>query len=251
MRLKFNILIALCFCLTFSASAQLVFTVKGVISKKLSPERVAQALVTNLATKTVMMSDEIGWFTIKASVGDTLLFSKVDFTNQRIMITSPGDLPVYMQPIIHLAEVKVQGQTKREELSDVMNAYRSKGIYYDGRPPITAFSPLGGSPLTGLYELFGKEPRQLRRFAEFTKNENEYAEIKKRYNISVVKRVTQASDSTAKKFMEYYMPSYEDIKSWSDYDLIKHVRESYEFYSKSKDKQGLQNLNSPLLIKKD
>jgi hypothetical protein len=251
MLFRFVIIITLCFCLTFKVSAQQAFTIKGVISKKLSPERVAQALITNLTTKTVMMSDEIGWFTIKASVGDTLLFSKVDFTDQRIIITSPGDLPVYMQPIIHLAEVKVQGQTKREELSDVMNAYRSKGIYYDGKPPITAFIPLGGSPLTGLYELFGKEPRQLRRFAAFSKNEYEYAEIKKRYNISVVKRVTHASDSTAKKFMEYYMPSYEDIKSWSDYDLIKQIRESYEFYNKSKDKQGLQNLNSPFLIRKD
>jgi hypothetical protein len=248
MRLRFNILIALCFCLTFRASAQQVFTVKGVISKKLSPERVAQALITNLTTRVVMMSDEIGWFSIKASVGDTLLFSKVDFTDQRIMITSPGDLPVYMQPIIHLAEVKVQGQTKRDELNQVMSDYRKQGTFYNGKPPALSFLT---SPLTGLYELFGSAPGRARRFAEFSKNENEYAEIKKRYNISVVKRVTRTSDSTAKKFMEYYMPSYEDIKSWSDYDLIKHIRESYEFYSKSKDKPGLQNLNSPFLIRKD
>ncbi len=193
------------------------------------------------------MSDELGWFTIKAIIGDTLLFSKMEYADQKIAITSATDIPVYMQPIIKLSEVTVQGQTKRQELNDVMNAYRSKGIYFDGKPPVTAFLPIGGSPITGLYELFGKEPKRMRRFAAFAKDETEYAEVKKRYNLSFVKRVTNSSDTTAKKFMEYYTPSYEDIKQWNDYELIKHTRDEYTFYTKSADKAGLQNLNSPLL----
>jgi len=194
-----------------------------------------------------MMSDELGWFSIKTSVGDTLLFSKYDYTDQKMTVVSKADIPVYMQPVVHLAEVKIAGESKKQELNDVMNDYRHKGIYFDGKPPITAFSPFGGSPITGLYELFGKEPAQMRRFAAFSKNENEYAEVKKRYNIALVKRVTHASDSTAKKFMVYYTPSYEDIKAWNDYELIKHVRESYEFYEKNKNQLGLQDLNSPSL----
>jgi hypothetical protein len=194
-----------------------------------------------------MMSDEIGWFTIKAAIGDTLLFSKQDYTDQKIVIGSHADIPVYMQPVVHLAEVKIAGESKKQELNDIMNDYRHKGIYFDGKPPLSAFSPFGGSPLTGLYELFGKEPKRMRRFAEFTKNENEYAEVKKRYTLPLVKRVTKTTDTAAKKFMEYYMPSYEDIKAWNDYELIKHIRESYDFYEKNKDKLRLQNLTSPLL----
>jgi len=239
------ILIVICVLAAIKGYGQQEFTIKGVISKKLSTERIGQVMVVNLRSHVIMMSDEIGWFNIKAMIGDTLLFSKLDYTDQKIVIASQADIPVYMQPVVHLAEIRILGESKRQELSDIMNSYRNKGIYYDGKPPLSAFSPFGGSPLTGLYELFGKEPKRMRRFAEFTKNENEYAEVKKRYTLSLVKRVTKAPDSTAKKFMEYYTPSYEDIKTWNDYELITHIRESFDFYEKNKDKPEIRNLNAP------
>jgi hypothetical protein len=247
MRYRHFLFFIFLFCL-FSAEGQQVFTIKGVTSKKLSAERVAQVVITNLNSREIKMSDELGWFSIKAAIGDTLLFSRIDYTDQKIAITNPADIPVYMQPVIKLATVTIQGESKKQELNEIVNSYRSKGLYFDGKPPITAFSPFGGSPITGLYELFGKDARNERRFIRFTKDENEYAEVKKRYNLSFVKRITNTSDSTAKKFMAYYTPSYEDIKAWNDYELIKHTREEYNFYNKSADKQGLQNLNSPALL---
>lgn len=247
MRFSYSLLISFCFSFAIKASGQQVLIIKGVVSKKLSGERIGQAVVTNLRSHAIMMSDEIGWFSMEAAIGDTLLFTKPDYTDQKIRIGSAADIPVYMQPVVHLAEVKIAGESKKQELNDIMNDYRKKGIYFDGKPPVSAFSPFGGSPLTGLYELFGKEPKRMRRFAEFTKNENEYAEVKKRYTLSLVKRVTHAPDSTARKFMEYYAPSYEDIKAWNDYELIKHIRESYDFYGKNKNHLGLQDLSSPAL----
>jgi len=247
MRLRYLIFIPLCLLVALKGYGQKEFTVRGVISRKLSAERLGQVIVTNLQSHVIMMSDEIGWFTIRAAVGDTLLFSKPDYTDQKIAVMSAADIPVYMQPIIHLGEIKIQGESKRQELNDIMSDYRKKGIYYDGKPPPSTFSPFGGSPLTGLYELFGKEPKRMRRFAAFTKNENEYAEVKKRYTLPLVKRVTKTTDSAAKKFMEYYTPSYEDIKAWNDYELIKHIRESYDFYEKNKDKPEIKDLNLPFL----
>ncbi|MDP9047852.1 MAG: hypothetical protein M3N14_06930 [Bacteroidota bacterium] len=247
MRYRAVLFLIFAFCFSISAEGQQVFTLKGVTSKKLSGERVAQVVIIDLRSREMKMSDELGWFSISAAIGDTLLFSKMEYTDQKVTIINTADIPVYLQPIIHLAEVEVKGQSKRQELSDVMNSYRNKGIYFDGKPPVTAFLPFGGSPLTGLYELFGKEPKRLRRFAAFAKDETEYAELKKRYNLSLVKRVTSATDSTAKKFMEYYSPSYDDIKEWNDYELIKQIRREYDFYHKSGDKTGLQNLNSPAL----
>lgn len=247
MRRGYLIFISICLLVALKGYSQQEFTVKGVISKKLSTERIGQVMVTNLRSHVIMMSDEIGWFNIKAAIGDTLLFGKLDYTEQKIVIVSQADVPVYMQPVVHLAEIKIKGESKQQELNDIMNSYRNKGIYYDGKPPVSAFSPFGGSPLTGLYELFGKEPRRMRRFAEFTKNENEYAEVKKRYTLSLVKRATKAPDSTAKKFIEYYTPSYQDIKAWNDYELIEHIRESFDFYEKNKDKPEIRDLNAPFL----
>jgi len=248
MRFRFFILIVFCMGFSFIAKAQETFVVKGVISRNISVERLAQVLITNLRTKEIMMSDDLGWFSIKAAIGDTLLFNKLKYTDQRVVITVKGDIPVYMQPEIVLDQVTIQGQSKKQELKDVMSDYRKQGIYYNGKPPVLSFLT---SPLTGLYELFGKGPGQARRFAAFSKGELEFAEVRKRYNLPMVMRVTGADTTKAKGFMEYYTPSFEDLKQWNDYELIKQVRKSYEYYDKSADKKMLQELNRPSLKPKD
>ena len=48
--------------------------------------------------------------------------------------------------------------------------------------------------------------------------------------------------------MEYYTPSYQDLKEWNDYELIKHIKASYNFYDKNTDKRGLEKLNTPALV---
>jgi hypothetical protein len=246
MRYKFVTIIMLCLGFFVKAHAQQTFVVRGVISRSVSVERIAQVLITNLRSRDIRMSDELGWFSIDAAIGDTLLFSKLNYTDQKVVIIAKADIPVYMQPVIVLDQVTINGQTKRQELNEVMGNYRKQGIYYNGRPPVLSFLT---SPLTGIYELFGKGPSNARRFANFSKGELEYAEIRRRYSVALVARVTNTSDTIAKKFMEYYTPSYEDLKGWNDYELIKQIRKSYEYYDKSKDKEKLQQLNQPTFIK--
>ncbi|MDB4921262.1 hypothetical protein [Mucilaginibacter sp.] len=246
MRYKIFTIILLCLSSLIQAQAQQTFVVRGVISRSVSVERIAQVLITNLRSRDIKMSDELGWFSIDATIGDTLIFSKINYTDQKVVITAKADIPVYMQPVIQLDQVTIKGQTKRQELNEVMGEYRKQGIYYDGKPPVLSFLT---SPLTGLYELFGKGPSNARRFANFSKGELEYAEVRRRYSVALVARVTNTSDTVAKKFMEYYTPSYEDLKGWNDYELIKQIRKSYEFYDKSADKEKLQQLNQPTFIK--
>jgi hypothetical protein len=228
--------------LTLRVSGQQIFTIRGVTSKNLSAERVAQVVINNLRSKDFMESDDLGWFAIKAAIGDTLLFTKRDYTQQKIVIKSSGDLPVYMQPVIQLAEVTIQGQTKRQELNEVMGDYKKDGTFYNGKPPVLSFLT---SPITGLYELFGATPGRARRFAAFSKGEEDYAEVHRRYNLALVKRVTNTNDSVATKFMKFYTPSIDDLKEWNDYELIKHINDHYDFYNKSADKEKLENLNTP------
>ncbi|ASU36514.1 hypothetical protein [Mucilaginibacter xinganensis] len=246
MRYKFVTITMLCFGLWLQASAQQTFVVKGVISRSVSTERIAQVLITNLRSRDIKMSDELGWFSVDAAIGDTLLFSKLNYTDQKVIITAKADIPVYMQPVIQLDQVTIKGQTKRQELNEIMSDYRKQGIYYNGKPPVTSFLT---SPLTGLYELFGKGPGNARRFANFSKGELEYAELRRRYNVALVMRVTNTTDTVAKKFMEYYTPSFEDLKGWNDYELIRQIRKSYDFYDKSENKTKLEQLNQPTFIK--
>jgi len=179
-----------------------------------------------------MVSDDLGGFNIEAKVGDTLLFSKPDYTSQKQMVTG-YDMVIYLQPQIQLGQVTIKGQTKKQELNEIMGAYKSKGTFYNGKPPALSFLT---SPLTGVYELFGKNPGRARRFAAYTKRELEATEVDRRYNKSFVKRVTGLSDTATVKFMEYYRPTYEDLKEWNDYDLINHIKSQLDYYQKNGEK---------------
>ncbi len=209
-------------------------------------ERAAQVLITNLRSNDMISCDQLGSFAIKAAIGDTLLFRKISCAEQKIAVNSPKDLIVYMQSVVKLDEVTVRGQTKRQELKEVMGQYRSEGTFYDGKPPVLSFL---ASPITAFYELFGKTPGEARRFAVYSKQELEYAEVERRYTLVLVKRVTNTSDSTAKKFMNYYTPSFEDLKEWDDYELIRRIKRAYQYYDKNRDKERLQQINAPTFLK--
>ncbi|WP_457130525.1 hypothetical protein [Mucilaginibacter sp. UYNi724] len=231
------------FCFTFLASAQQI-AIKGAIFKRISSDRLNAVYIMNMKTNKAIYCDNLGGFSIDATVGDTLLFTKTGYTPQKQQASSYG-MVVYMQPEVQLNEVRIVGQTKKQELSEVMGVYRSKGLYFDGKPPATIFLPIGGSPLTGLRELFSKDAKNLRRFAAFSKREVEATEVDRRYNKPLVMRatgLTNGDSTTVRKFMEYYRPSFEDLKTWGDYDLIKKIKAQYEYFQKSGGKDSLQKL---------
>ncbi|MHB8206045.1 hypothetical protein [Mucilaginibacter sp.] len=227
------------FCLPILVQAQQAFTVNGIFFKKSSDERIASATVTNLKSQQIMMSDELGGFSISASKGDTLLFKKTGYTEQKQVITGPNDIVVYMQPIIVLQQVTIQGQSTKQELNSVMNDYHNKGLYFDGHPPLMAFI---ASPITAFYELFSADATNERHFAKFSKNELEAIEVTKRYTPQLVKQVTHLSDDDVVKFMQQYTPSYEDMRGWNDYELISHIKHYLEYYKSHKDGVELQKL---------
>jgi len=237
---KIYFLITGFYCLPFIVHAQQqVLTVKGVVCKKGNTERLAQAVITDLKTRVVMMSDELGGFNIKTAVGDTLLFSKIGFADQKQVVAGAEDIFIYMQPVIHLDQVNIKDKSTQQELNDVTNTYRSKGLYFDGKPSVW---DVLNSPLTGLYEMFGKDAKNERHFIKFSKDEMEAAGVRKRYNAQLVKHVTALPDSDVVKFMQQYTPSPEDIKAWNDYELITHIKQYLEYFKEHKNDMPMEKL---------
>ena len=156
--------------------------------------------------------------------------------DQKQVVITSNDIIVYMQPIIVLQQVNVHGQSAKQELNGVMNDYRSKGLYFDGHPPLMAFI---ASPLTAFYELFSSDAINERHFARFSKDELQAIEVSKRYTPQLVKQVTKLPDEYVVKFMQQYTPSYEDMRTWNDYELIKHIKHYLEYYKTHKD--GIQS----------
>ena len=218
-------------------------SIQGVIYKKGASIRVAQALVTNKRTQTIMMSDELGIFSIPAATGDTLLVTKKSYGSEEVVVAGKNDIAIYLSPEIELKGLSVKAQTKQQELAEVMRSYRGKGVFFDGKPPALLFLV---SPITGFYELFGKTPGQARHFATYAKNELQEAEVSHRYTKVLVKSSTGLTDDEEiRKFMDFYRPSFEDVKGWNDYELIQKVKKNFDYYQKNKNRIKVSPLSNP------
>lgn len=230
----------MCFCFVVKTSAQQLFEVKGTVFKKNSPVTISFVAVSNLSRNTPeLLSDYLGSFKIEAALGDTLLFRKADFTAQILVVLNRGDQSVYMQPVIHLEQVTIKETSQRQELLDALDNYKKKGQYNSLHPGVMSVI---NSPISGLYDLFGKAPGQARKFQKFSQEEIERLEMAKRYNRTLVKQTTNMPEEDLELFMANFHPHYDDIKVWSDYDIITYIKKSYGYFKDNKESYKLQKL---------
>lgn len=228
---KAVILIAITALLSPTASAQMLQQLSGITFNQKTSGRLATVTISNLKRQAVATSDNLGMFSINAAPGDTLLFIKPGFTDQKQVVTASTDIIAYLIPAQQLEAVIIKAKTKQQEQKEVLDAYRSKGIYYNGKPP--ALSILS-SPVTGLYELFGKEPGRARHFAAQMKRENQQTEINRRYTFELVKRVTQLSDEEVQQFRLTYNPPYPEVLKWNEYEMIQFINRCLDGYNRAK-----------------
>ncbi|WP_461788873.1 hypothetical protein [Pedobacter sp.] len=222
------------FCFAFlllSAStlyAQQNFTVTGVLFEKGTTLRIALAEVKNKRTGFSAGSNDIGLFTIKATIGDTLSVTKRNFSDLQVVIRDTKDLVLYLNKGTMLNEVVVTGQTKKQALNEVKKDFRNKGSFYGGKPPLLSFI---FSPLTAFYELFGRTPKQARRFNTMYQNEMQDSHVDQYYNKTLINQQTGLSGKELEDFLVNYRPTYDQAKNWNVYDGIKWINDSYKKYS--------------------
>lgn len=216
-------------------------SVQGLVIEKSGISRIGSVVIVNKHTGAKVFSNELGLFQIAASVGDTLILSKSGYGDIQKPLLSMTDLVLQMEKVIELDEVKVLGQSKKQELDEVKDQYRKKGSFYGGKPPLLAYV---FQPVTALYELLGKTPNQARRFNLFYFKELEQTEIDRRFNSLAVSRITGLTDPDLKNFMVIYRPQYENLARMDEYALINYLKRSLETFNKSGRPKGLLSLPS-------
>jgi len=237
---RLSLIVVFCLCVAYSGYAQQLAVVKGVVFKKNTPTTISFVTITNLNHKMPdVQSDELGSFHIEAALGDTLLFKKPDYSPQYIVVQTFVSQSVYMQPVIHLDQVNIKDVSKKQEINDALDNYKKKGQYYSLNPSVMSVL---SSPISGLYDLFGKAPAQARKFRKYTQEELERIEISKRYNKALVKQVTKMPDEDLESFMLSFTPNVEDIRIWSDYDIIDYIKRSYNYFVKNKESLKVEKL---------
>ncbi len=236
MKFLFALPILCCWFMVLQAQES---SVQGLVMERSGTSRLANVSITNKSTGRVTISNELGLFRILASKGDVLNISKPAYTDLTLVLTDLSDLVLRLQPVIELAEVKVEGQSKRQELDELREQYRKKGSYYAGKPPVLAYI---FQPLTALYELVGKTPGQARRFNTFYINELQQTEIDRRFNSNTIRNITALEGNDLKNFMVTYRPGYETLSSWDEYALINYIKRSVQTFNKSGRPKGLLSL---------
>ena len=219
----------ICCIWSLTLKAQQEFMLNGVVFEKGTKDRIALAEITNKRNKYSAGSNDIGLFTIRSVVGDTLVITKRGFKPVEVVIRDTKDAITYIaRDATTLNEVTVYGQTKKQELDAIKRDYRNKGSFYAGKPPLLSYI---FTPLTALYELVGRTPKNARRFNNMYVTELQLSHVDQFFNKTSINKYTGLEGKELENFMVNYRPDYERAKNWTNYDAIKWINDSYKKYS--------------------
>jgi len=220
------------------AQAQQSF-VQGMVMEKSFSSKISGVLILNKRLGISTSSNEMGLFRIEAIVGDTLNLSKPGYADLTVPLLELSDKVLILQALIQLSEVRVEAQSKKQELDDIKAQYRKKGSYYAGKPPLLAYF---FRPLTALYELIGKTPAQARRFNAYYVRELQESEIDRRFNAGIITRITGLGGDDLHNFMILYRPEYLNFATWDEYALINYIKKSMGTFNEAGRPKAIKSL---------
>lgn len=199
--------------------------VSGLILEKSTGKRLGDVNVLNLRTRQNVNTNNFGVFYVEAAVGDSLAMSKVGYGSLKTVLYTLEDIVLEMQPGLTIEEVVVARRTRQQEMEDILRDYSKKGIYNGGKNSVGTYL---GSPATALYNLFGREAKNMKRFEKFMDRELEEIAIDRIFNKTIVSQTTGLIEKDLQNFMEIYRPSHVQATRWGQYDLLNYITKSFK-----------------------
>ncbi|WP_134090193.1 hypothetical protein [Olivibacter sp. XZL3] len=199
--------------------------------------KVSDVRVENLTAHRTTKPDNLGNFSIRVQIGDSLAFYVEGLPKKCSIVKGYEHLTVYLDSTILLDEVNVSAQLdKTVDLIEVAEKYsKQNSIYFNGKPPITLLSPFDGSPITFLRELISKDGKRVRKFNRIIHQQLEINEVEAKFNTEAIRQVIPTiSDEEADRFKLAYKPELEKLRNWSSYELLEYIKQSYELFKKEK-----------------
>ncbi|SFC46195.1 CarboxypepD_reg-like domain-containing protein [Parapedobacter composti] len=204
--------------------------IRGIVVEAGTSKRLGSVTIVNKKTGRTTASNNLGTFEISATVGDTLTANLMGYQAVSTEVKTLSDILIDMKPgNIMLEQVDVTGMSKEAELRDAMQGYRKQGVYFDGKPPALAYV---FNPITSLYELFGRTPRNARRFQNYMHRELEETEVDKLFSRSRIRELTGLEGDDLNNFMIWYRPSYENVQYWGEYDITAYIVQSFKRFDR-------------------
>ncbi len=200
---------------------------KGAVMDYEEGKRIAEAEITNLSSGDKILTNTMGVFSIKGREGDTLRIYKSDYKEAITVLRGVEDVIIRLHPAFLLKEVNVYGQSKKDQLEDVMDDFRKKGNYYNGKPPALAYV---FTPISALYGLIGKTPKNARRFQKYMNFELEQSTVDRKFTTRIVEEYTGLSGKDLANFMSIYRPSFQQAEKWNEYDARAYIKRSFDLF---------------------
>jgi hypothetical protein len=186
-------------------------------------ERITGALIKNLSTKVLTLSNDKGQFTLKAKASDTVTIAKAGFENDTLVIADQRYLVINLRKLsLTLKEVVINGSPISPESVYEANKKEYKEIYFLGDNSHIFFS---GSlvNIDKLNNALGKKGHQARRMERNLTSDYKNSVIDKRFH-PIAARITGYKDKNLTDFVENNRPTYEMVIKATDYDLSQYIK---------------------------
>jgi len=205
-------------------------TIRGIVVEAGTAKRLGGVTLTNKNTGQSSVSSGLGTFEIRVTVGDTLVANSMGYQSAATEIKTLSDILIDMTPgSILLEQVDVNRMSKEAELRDAMRGYRKQGVYFDGKPPALAYI---FNPITSLYELLGRTPRNARRFGNYMEKELAETDVDRKFSRGKIQELTGMEGDDLTNFMIWYRPSFEKAQYWGEYDITAYIVQSFKQFDR-------------------
>lgn len=211
------------FLFPFFLKAQM--TITGTAYDADTRNKLKLVFVNNLTQREVDHTGQKGDFTVKADLGDLIVFSCPGYQSDTLILENMRPKIVLMRPsLIVLDEVIVsaKGTNKPEDLKSAYSSAYSNAT--------TNVFSLDGK--VSLVNAFSKQSKDKRAFQKFMDQELNEKLIDEKFNKPLVTQLTKVRGQLLEDFMSYYRPTYSQVASMSDVDLRTYIIKSYNEYIK-------------------
>jgi hypothetical protein len=226
-------------CFSDTVRAQEAVKVVGTIVDSQSQSPVPFVHVYTTTHRKGTISDELGHFELSLRTSDTLIFSSVGYETKIIAFSADGErrlreMKIELHPKTYqLDPVQVTAHPTIEQFKqDVLKLeLEEKEKFKLNVPKGARLPPEGpndvnlnptiaiGGAIGALYDALSREGKEKRKIEAMRERALDFREVDYRYNVDVVRRVTNLDEERAKRFMEWCKFEDEFILKSSEYEI--------------------------------
>lgn len=197
-------------------------TIMGTAYDADTRNKLKLVFVNNLTQREVDHSGQKGDFTVKADLGDLIVFTCPGYESDTLILENMRPKIVLMRPsLIVLDEVIVSARSNKVE--DVKVAYSSAYSY-------ATTNVLSMDGKVSLVNAFSKQSKQKRAFQKFMDTELNEKLIDQKFNKPLVTQLTKIRGQLLEDFMSYYRPTYSQVTAMTEVELRTYIVNSYNQY---------------------